>query len=694
MPVGKWKKVKALASIAGAFNFSFDEKYKEEGNLDFHTEENLRKRAALKDNDEIQNTVAQLWECQGLERDTCGNLVYQCYQMMMLLIHQCLIATTDINDMKKYESGIRADWLKDLARADPSDSDPNVVTSTRHMALSYWRFYESVFELADTWSCEIDPSEYAGFVHHVVERITKTDVRSGKLVFRAMHEVEKMPGRDEKSYVTPCYVEKRKSLQANPPGAANDLKRLSRQGLGGANGHGWLEPVPEQEFLVDEETKRLVAESMGAGFDAETQVAFAAATRGLDAATQRGLAGSMNALCTDDKQRLVAAMEGMDAATRKALVQSMAAMSDSEKAAFVQATAGMDQETRKAMVQSMAGMTAAEKAAFVAATAGMDAGTKKAYMESMQGMNWEERSAFVAATEGLDAETVWAMVGSMAGMTAAEKAAFVQAAVGMDAESREALMEAMGSMSAEQKAAFLAATRGLDVHALKAMQAAMGGMTAEERIAFAESMRGLDEDVLAAMVAGMDGMSATERVAFARTMQGMDAEAQQAMAASMAGMTAEEKAQFVQAMQGLDVETRRALAVSMAGLSAEDRAAYVTAMAGMNQEARRAMAQVPARPPARRPPANCYNVYARPLNRINHASPRPTLAAQSMAGMTAEKQAAFVQATAGMDQESLKALMETMAGMTDEEKAAFVLATQGMDAQVFPRLVTVICMLI
>jgi uncharacterized phage protein gp47/JayE len=54
---------------------------------------------------------------------------------------------------------------------------------------------------------------------------------------------------------------------------------------------------------------------------------------------------------------------------------------------------------------------------------------------------------------------------------------------------------------------------------------------------------------------------------------------------------------------------------------------------------------------------------------------------QSMASMSVEEKAEFLEAAAGMGAEARAEMLRSMQGMTAAEKAAFVQATAGMDAE-------------
>ena len=199
-PAGRWKKLKLATTFVLGLSFKYSDSYKQEGDETFNTAENRRKRAALKHDTKIQAFVSELWDCTDIHKDEDGFTDYGSYRHLMSLVHRCLVEVEPgtAPDTDKEEWQTRSDWEKDSKRPDPSHPTLTADKLTR------WQFYESVFELADTWSFDIDADEYAGFAHHLLERVT-VKRQDGTRYFQDVDKITMIPMGRKQSFISPGY---------------------------------------------------------------------------------------------------------------------------------------------------------------------------------------------------------------------------------------------------------------------------------------------------------------------------------------------------------------------------------------------------------------------------------------------------------------------------------------------------------
>lgn len=162
---------------------------KAQGDLSHYTIDNILRREKLKAHKGVLSAVRQFWDATDMIKDSFGNIKKQQYLDFNLKLHLALVPDVDIGDAKQEAE---ADWEKDCNRARVQESAKNasaIGSSLGHIdespgvareGICFQLFFESLFELADTWCENICGDEYSEFLMHVLTTIS-VDGTVGKL---------------------------------------------------------------------------------------------------------------------------------------------------------------------------------------------------------------------------------------------------------------------------------------------------------------------------------------------------------------------------------------------------------------------------------------------------------------------------------------------------------------------------------
>lgn len=92
------------------------------------------------------------------------NVNFAAYSALYQQVHQLLIEDYDAEEV---EETILQDWAEEMARCHPGRSD----IGGEDIGLTREAFGDSLFELCDLWCDSIDASDYAGFLHRLLNHI-------------------------------------------------------------------------------------------------------------------------------------------------------------------------------------------------------------------------------------------------------------------------------------------------------------------------------------------------------------------------------------------------------------------------------------------------------------------------------------------------------------------------------------------
>ncbi|GAB5369927.1 hypothetical protein AAMO2058_001448200 [Amorphochlora amoebiformis] len=134
-----------------------------QGDPSMYTLENIQRRKALKNEPKIKLGIEKFWKL--LEIDSNNRLTKRGYKDLMIRI--CKVLRPSFDQESALEE-IDVDFERDAKGAS---------------SLSYSFFYDSMFELVDLWTVDVEPEEYQNFLDNIFVRMTiqrKTNIRTGE----------------------------------------------------------------------------------------------------------------------------------------------------------------------------------------------------------------------------------------------------------------------------------------------------------------------------------------------------------------------------------------------------------------------------------------------------------------------------------------------------------------------------------
>ncbi|KAE9360868.1 hypothetical protein PF008_g1592 [Phytophthora fragariae] len=126
--------------------------YRQQGNLDHYTEDNLAKRVSLQQDSHMIALTQRLWNCA--LRNGERKLKFSDYETYMLCLHRLILPEFDIAASKEL---ILDDWKRDSGDQD---------------YLDYAFFHLSMFELVDLWTDTVDPEDYISLLYCITHCLT------------------------------------------------------------------------------------------------------------------------------------------------------------------------------------------------------------------------------------------------------------------------------------------------------------------------------------------------------------------------------------------------------------------------------------------------------------------------------------------------------------------------------------------
>lgn len=129
------------------FNFEKEDTnipYSYQGDVSFYTTQTVGMRSVLKNSNKIKLIIRRFWETQSKDKD--GYLSKNEYIELLIKIQRALYENFDLNKAKIIAE---KEWDKDC-----SDHKSYNIKIFR---MSYYEYFNALFELADTWTDEISP---------------------------------------------------------------------------------------------------------------------------------------------------------------------------------------------------------------------------------------------------------------------------------------------------------------------------------------------------------------------------------------------------------------------------------------------------------------------------------------------------------------------------------------------------------
>ncbi|KAK1947144.1 hypothetical protein P3T76_001154 [Phytophthora citrophthora] len=135
--------------------------YRQQGNLDHYTVDNLAKRVSLQQHPHMIALTQRLWNCA--VRNGEKKLKFDDYETYMLCLHRLILPEFDVGASKGL---IMDDWKRDSGEQDHLD---------------YAFFHLSMFELVDLWTDTVDPEDYISLLYCITHCLTYLRDDSHKL---------------------------------------------------------------------------------------------------------------------------------------------------------------------------------------------------------------------------------------------------------------------------------------------------------------------------------------------------------------------------------------------------------------------------------------------------------------------------------------------------------------------------------
>eukprot|EP00736_Rhodelphis_marinus_P001486 Rmarinus@m.403 len=141
-----------------------------EGNTEYYSDDNLRKRLQLRSHERVKNAIDIWWDIAvatetflNKERGSCSlpvdsggrpTIGFDAYRRMNLCLYKALIPVFDLPEAEK---SVLDDWVGDSHGMD---------------RLTYGMFFESIFELVDVWTDAISVDAYVAWLDRVAKNVT------------------------------------------------------------------------------------------------------------------------------------------------------------------------------------------------------------------------------------------------------------------------------------------------------------------------------------------------------------------------------------------------------------------------------------------------------------------------------------------------------------------------------------------
>jgi hypothetical protein len=147
--------------------------FKDEGDEELYTEENLQKREAIKHDPKMDRIVSKFWHVLDMQKDEQEHISRRVYTQLNIRLHKALIP--DIH-MEEAVEEADADW----------DRDCNGLST-----MPYDNFFHAMFELADLWCLAIDIERYVKFLEQVFSHVMELGA-DGQYRWREVNNIDFM----------------------------------------------------------------------------------------------------------------------------------------------------------------------------------------------------------------------------------------------------------------------------------------------------------------------------------------------------------------------------------------------------------------------------------------------------------------------------------------------------------------------
>jgi len=147
-----------------------------QGNPEFYTVENIKKRRAMKRDPVVLGRIRDLWEVRDMLKDSTGEqLPKESFILLMVRLHFLMVPPPV--SLEKALIAADEDWIKD---------------SGGNSTMSYEKFTHSIFELVDIWTESVDLNEYVALLDRIINGVTKLEKSelTRSRIFKDLKEIQ------------------------------------------------------------------------------------------------------------------------------------------------------------------------------------------------------------------------------------------------------------------------------------------------------------------------------------------------------------------------------------------------------------------------------------------------------------------------------------------------------------------------
>jgi hypothetical protein len=398
--------------------------------------------------------------------------------------HEVLVKTAD------------QDWVDDVKKYGQHEEGAD----SSELTLSFFGFFESMFEMMDTWVDTIDENDYDEFA---------------KKMQRAHEDYQKQTAGLSASQ------KEQQLAHLGDLSGVNKERLASLVGKLGAADKACLLDVLDD---LDKEKKAVFFEVMDE-MDLQEQ---ARATRGM---------GKLNA---KDKKAMLTVLSDLDKGSKKQMLHVMDDLNEQQAQELVRAMEAMSDGGRKAILDVMSDIDVNQKAALMDVMGQLSQNDKAKLLGAMGSMTQAGRGAMLNAMGGLDHEQQAQLLGLAGDLASGGQQQLVMALDSIGDEGKTAMLNVMSDLSAAEKGQLLYVMDGLDnqdkkqaVMLLDSLEgecmrrtvAVMAKLDAKQTKAYLDAAVKLTTDEHCLMTGLLDGLVGSDRAAFLTAAAGLDRDA-------------------------------------------------------------------------------------------------------------------------------------------------------------------------
>jgi hypothetical protein len=429
----------------------------------------FKARMRLKESVALQTVLENWWD----QLDLNGNdkLDKEHYTEINIALHH--LVHPGISDAEALSTA-HADFESDMKRF-----GKELYTQTGESGIGFETFFESMFELCDTWCDTIEEEEYVNLV---------MQMQTAHVEYKSQKE-RKAPRSFQnlwKKSIGHVRIALRWQAAMSKYNKEVSLVLQSPKKNKGSNF-----PRTNAELLnhLDQELKQILLKLL-ADYTPEQQQSLLSMLLGLDDDARRLLLQVL-ANCNEEQQGLLLeAVKGLDADARTSLLKLLAGSTAEEQQALLSMLTDLDGDARLQLLQVLANYNKEQQQALLSMLTDLDGKARRQLLQVLANCNEEQQGLLLEALKGLDADARTSLLKLLAGSTPEEQQALLSMLLGLDDDARRLLLQVLANCNKEQQGLLLEALKNLDAGARTSLLKLLAGSTAEEQQALLRILGG------------------------------------------------------------------------------------------------------------------------------------------------------------------------------------------------------------